>query len=49
MILALMPLGVEHQNVSFLSLTDEDDVILALMPLGVEHIASVYDRLRKLK
>ncbi len=34
---------------SFLSLTDEDDVILALMPLGVEHIASVYDRLRKLK
>ena len=36
MILALMPLGVEHAQLPN-SVATLNDVILALMPLGVEH------------
>ena len=35
-ILALMPLGVEHVSGAYHG-SDVDGVILALMPLGVEH------------
>ena len=43
MILALMPLGVEHPVSSFSSAL-RIEVILALMPLGVEHRAARGDQ-----
>ena len=46
MILALMPLGVEHSLTSH-GRCDSLRVILALMPLGVEHMLHSVQRPRK--